>query len=72
MGGERTTGGWFRTPPALQPRWEAFDLPARTTLEGAADRAAEPAPPSTRRCARVSSPWPRVVVVAGRARAPSP
>ena len=33
MGSERTTGGWFRTPSVLQPRWETFDLPTRATLE---------------------------------------
>ena len=33
MGGDRTTGGWFRTPTALQPRWETLGLPTQTTLE---------------------------------------
>ena len=42
MDGDRTTGGWFRTPPALQPGWEAFDLPARSTLEGTATAGSEP------------------------------
>ena len=41
IGSERTTGGWFRTPSALQPRWETFDLPTRATLEAAARPAAE-------------------------------
>ena len=65
MDGDRTTGGWFRTPPALQPGWEAFDLPARTTLEGAATAGSEPvAARSTRDAAGASSPWPGVGVAA--------
>ena len=49
LGGQRTAGGWFRTPTHLQPRWATFDLPDRTTLEATARPATSPAPPATER-----------------------
>ena len=30
----RTTGGWFRTPTALQPRWETLGLPTKSHARG--------------------------------------
>jgi hypothetical protein len=36
MGGDRSTGGWFRTPPRLVARWDAFDLPSASSLEAVA------------------------------------
>jgi hypothetical protein len=49
LGSERTAGGWFRTPTALQPSWETFALPDRTTLEAAARPATSPASPASER-----------------------
>lgn len=37
-GGGATTGGWFRTPKALQPTWETLGLPTKSAL------ASKPAP----------------------------
>ena len=65
MGSERTTGGWFRTPSALQPRWETFDLPTRATLESAARPAAsDAASTSARGGGQPAVPW---IVVVGAA-----
>ena len=74
-GGGRTTGGWFRTPTALQPTWEELGLPTQSAPEGVASAPKSATPPAkdvapARETAPASDPsrglarWPAVAVVA--------
>jgi hypothetical protein len=60
---ERATGGWYRTPTALQSTWARFGLPERSELE-AGVRSAIDAPTTSGAGADLWL-WPVVAVIAG-------
>jgi hypothetical protein len=63
-GGGSTTGGWFRTPTALQPRWDTLGLPTKSKLEGATSPAKPAAPPATSEASGGLELWPGIAVIA--------
>jgi hypothetical protein len=59
---QRTTGGWFRTPTAIQAGWETLGLPDRSVLEGAATSATS-SPPPARDASTGLGLWPAMGVI---------